>query len=182
MARKKNNGNKSWQRRPSGKRGFTPMFYDLLDSEAFTSLTCKQRMLYVYCCRESHGQAMRDNALEGGEGDERMFYLNRELYVHRYKLYGENDRRGFNRDMAALIGHGFVDCIKSGLATREKNLYRLSSRWHHYGTPAFSMPDSLKSTHMLIAEDKARREKQKAVDGGHHAMVTEVTKEDAKTA
>lgn len=161
---------KSWQRRPKGKSGFTPLFYDLLDSEAFTSLTAKQQSLYVFCCRESHGSAMRDNAVGGGEGDERLFYMNRGLYVTKYQLYGANDKRGFARDMAALIGHGLVDCVSSGLATRERNVYRLSSRWHHYGTSAFSMPDSLKSTHMLIEEDKAK--KQKAGDVAHHDTVT----------
>ena len=160
---------KSWQRRPKGKSGFAAMYYDLLDSEAYTSLTAKQKTLYLYCCRESHGAAMRDNAIDGGEGDERLFYMNRGLYTTKYRLYGQSDKRGFARDMAALIAHGLVDCVSSGLATRERNLYRLSSRWHHYGTPAFSMPDGLKSTHMLIEEHRAK--KQKAGDVAHHDMV-----------
>lgn len=157
MSRRKKQPPKSYQRRSNGSSHFIQLFDDLLDSKAFHSLSARQKILYVYCLRESHGTAMRDNAPEGGQGDERLFYMNRGLRVKVHELYSESDTRGFERDMGALVSVGLVDCVSSGYAAREKSVYRLSARWWHYGTRAFSLPDEVKTTHMLIEEDKERK-------------------------
>lgn len=154
MPRKRRQTAKPYQARSGGKSGFIRLFYDLLDSEAFHDLTPKQQILLVFCIRESHGRAMADNG-----GDERLFYMNRALRVEKHGLYADTDKRGFERDMAALIEHGFVDCVQSNYRSRERNLYRLSARWNMWGQPAFSVPDSVKTTHMRLAESRVKKTK-----------------------
>ena len=149
MPRKRQQAAKPYQRRPGSKSGFVQLFYDLLGSEAFHDLTPKQKLLYVYCARESHGRAMADHG-----GDERLFYMNRALRVECHGLYAEGDKRGFERDMQALIEHGFVDCVQSNYKSRERNLYRLSARWNAWGQPSFSIPDEVMTTHMRLERSK----------------------------
>ena len=173
MSRRKKQPVKSYQRRSNGSSHFVQVFDDLLDSKAFHALSARQKALYLYCLRESHGAAMRDNAPEGGQGDERLFYMNKAVRTEVHELYAKSDTRGFERDMAALVAVGLVDCVTSGYEKREKTVYRLSSRWWHYGTRAFSLPKEVKTTHMLIVEDKEKKcsQKQKNPAPEHHAMV-----------
>lgn len=158
MARAKKQERKPWQRRANASRQWNPIYNDLLDSPAFHDLTPSQKVLYFYCQRETHGDAMRDS----GTQDERVFFMNRALRCKTHQLYPLSDTRAFERDMAQLVGHGFVDCLQSGLDTRTKSLYRLSARWCDWGTPAFSMPERLKTLHMQIAEGKQLAAQRKA--------------------
>lgn len=158
MSRRKARQRKAWQRRASGSSQWNPLYNDLLDSPAFHDLTASAKVLYLYCQRETHGDAMRDS----GTQDERVFYMNRGLRCKVHQLYPLSDTRAYERDMAQLVGHGFVDCLKSGLDTRTKSLYRLSARWCDWGTPAFSMPEQLKTRHMKLAEGKELAAQRKA--------------------
>ena len=149
MARK--GQGRPWQ--CTGKRHdkFVQVYLSRLLSPACMALTDKQFRLLVCCEMEAFGAASKANDPGGGseQYDGALFYMNRKLYVERYSLYGKNDRRGFQRDMAALIEHGFVDCVKSGYAAKVKNLYRLSQRWRQWETESFKIPESAKTTHML---------------------------------
>lgn len=160
MPRKQSLPYKPHQRRAKGSKSWNPMFHDLMDSPAYHDLTPKQKVLYCYCVRESHGSAAEDATRAGKPYDERLFYMNRELACDRHGLYTRGDRRGMVRDMAALVEHGFVDCLSMGRKEMAKNLYRLSARWHFWGTPSFSMPEEVKTEHMRN-EDARRREQEK---------------------
>ena len=150
MARKKQSYRPYQRRANADKTGFARLFYDLLDDPAFRDLTPRQRLLYVYCVRESHN----DNTMtEGKPFDESLFLMNRAKRKE-HGVYGATDTRQFERDMSELIRHGFVDAVSSGYATKKPNIYRLSARWHNWGTPSFSMPESAMSTHMLIERSK----------------------------
>lgn len=138
------------QRRPNSSVAFVQVFHDMLDSPAFHDLTAKQVQLFLYCLRETHGRATADDP----QHDTARFYFNRHLQTVVHELYAPSDYRGFERDMQSLIEHGFCDMVSSGYATKEKNVYRLSSRWHHWGSKAFSMPESCMSTHQKIARRK----------------------------
>lgn len=152
MSRRKKHTFQPYQRRANtDKTGFARLFYDLLDSDAFRDLTPRQRLLYVYCARESHNEDTMK--VTGKPFDESLFLMNRAKRKS-HELYGLTDTRQFERDMTALVNHGFVDAVTSGYATKRANVYRLSSRWHNWGTPSFSMPDSVMTTHMLIERGK----------------------------
>lgn len=130
-----------------------------MDSPAFHDLTKPQQVLYFYCVRESHGQATRDDAMAkgaGSAGDVRLFYMNDAQAKDVHGLYAKSDSRGLPRDMAALIYHGFVDCLYRARTKGEKNLYRLSSRWNNWGTDDFTTPQSCKTDHMLNEEARLR--------------------------
>lgn len=147
MARKNKPSYKPWQRRRFSSNKFTPIFADLWTSDAFTSLTDKQQALYIDCTLESYGLASNDT----GRGEE-FFYMNGGLRSDKYKRYPRSDSRCFERDIEALIEHGFVDCVQSGFNTRQKNLYKLSDRWHKWGMPDFKVPDDVKTRHMKRSE------------------------------
>ena len=144
-------GGRPWQCTGQKRDKFVQLYMSRLLSPACRDLTDKQLRLLLCCELEAHGAASKANNPDDGSApyDASLFYMNRRLYVDRYGLYGKNDRRGFQRDMAALIEHGFVDCVKSGYAEKVKNLYRLSQRWRQWGTESFKMPESAKTTHML---------------------------------
>ena len=134
-----------YEKSPNGANAFVRLCFEMLDSPAFHDLTASQKALYLYCLRESHGSATRDDA----NHDVALFYMNHALRTKVHGLYSAGDTRGFDRDMAALIEHGFVDCVKSGYKSRDKNIYRLSSRWLHWNTKAFSLPNNVMTTNML---------------------------------
>ena len=149
MARKKQSYRPYQRRANTDKTGFAQLYHDLLDSAAFRDLTPRQRLLYVYCVRESHGEATRDDP----NHDSARFYMNRQVRK-QHELYGLSDSRQFERDMSELIKHGLVDAVKSGYECREKNVYRLSARWQHWDTPSFQIPDEVMTTHMLRKRSK----------------------------
>lgn len=133
--------------------GYVSIYRDLLLSNAYMTLTPKQKALYTACVSETHGNATKEHAIAtGGTGDTRLFFMNRQLYVDKYGLYAPTDRRGPRRDLAALVDHGLIDCVYQGFAAKEKNTYRLSSRWQDYGKPGYKVPDSVKTLHQQISE------------------------------
>ena len=132
--------------------GFVSLYRDLILSDAYMALTPKQQSLYICCCAETHGNACADHAKATGITDPRLFYMNKELYTNKYKLYAPTDRRGPRRDLAALVNVGLIDTVHLGFASKERNTYRLSSRWQNYGKEGYVVPNSSKTLHMLIAE------------------------------
>lgn len=131
MSKKKNVRKDFESLKPSGDT-FARIYKTMVTSEAFKSLSKKQRLLYVYMKMEYYGQPNKNrpdkNKLE-------LFYFNRGIYKNKYELY-TNDG-SFYRDRDALIEKGFIDCVRNGLTTRQKSIYRFSNRWRQYGTPYF---------------------------------------------
>lgn len=113
---------------------YAGMYLSMIESEAWRALTARQRDLYVHCKLQIH-----DGTLISDYG-ESAFTFNRYKWQKKYKLYTASNSRGFYRDMDALILKGFVDCIKQGQRTKEKNIYRLSDRWQHYGLNTYEVP------------------------------------------
>ena len=64
------------------------------------------------------------------DGNETVFYFNRELWMDRYKLYTKWQQ--FNRDREALIKHGFIKVIEEGYNTRTKSKYKFSDEWKQW--------------------------------------------------
>jgi hypothetical protein len=93
---------------------------DLLMSQAWHNLTLKQKELYLYCVAES-----KDNC--------EYFEFNKSKWNSIYGLYTDSGQRHFYKDMKALVENGFVEIVKSGKTTREKNIYRCIDRWVNLG-------------------------------------------------
>ena len=130
---------------PGGSPKFVQVYHDMLDHDAYKDLTAKQKELHLYCLRNTHGKATEDDPSH----DPRLFYMNKAQRTVEHRLYPPSDTRRFKHDMAALVSHGFVDCVRSGYATRTKSLYRLSSRWHRWGTESFELPNEVMTEYML---------------------------------
>ena len=123
---------------------------------ACRDLTGNQFRLYVFCKSEYYGKNRHD--LDGFPDCVRenpaYFTFNRAKWQKDglYDLYSNSGQ--FYKDMAALIDHGFIDCVQSGYSTRTKSLYKLSDRWQLWGTEHFSVPVKAMTTSMRREHDK----------------------------
>lgn len=133
----------------AGETRFFRVHTDMLESPAYKDLSPMQKILLIHCKNEAHGRAQADEKKRTGKpAAESLFYMNRGLYVSKFNLYSEGNYKGFRRDMAALIEHGFVDCVRSGYSERTQSLYRLSGRWKSYGSSGYKVPEEVKTNFM----------------------------------
>lgn len=112
------------------------LYMSMLLSDAWRTLTAQQQRLYLYCKAQYYAEKQKPT------GDPLCFTMNQSKWCGLYGLYEKSNAKGFYRDMAALIEAGFVTCIECGAATRTKSIYRFSSMWLKYGTPAFAVAPS----------------------------------------
>ena len=138
MARKKQYVKKLFESDCTSADTFAGIYNSMLLSEAWLSLTVSQQVLYLVCKAQYYAQKRKP---EGAES----FFMNKFLWCEKYALYTANNNRGFYRDMSALIEKGFVRCVNNGATTREKNVYKFSSMWQHYGTNNFVVGNSDRS-------------------------------------
>lgn len=112
------------------------LYMSMLLSDAWRALTAQQQRLYLYCKAQYYAEKQKPN------GDPLCFTMNQSKWCGLYGLYEKSNAKGFYRDMAALIAAGFVTCAECGAATRTKSIYRFSSMWQKFGTPAFEIAPS----------------------------------------
>lgn len=120
---------------------YASIYMSMILSEAWRDLTVEQQRLYLYCKEQYYGEKRPK------EADREVFTMNRAKWS-AYGLYSTTNAKGFIRDMTALIEHGFIDCVSCGAANQKKSLYRYSARWQNYGTPLFTVPESVKTSAM----------------------------------
>lgn len=109
------------------------IYHSMLESIAWQDLSTKQKELY-WCMKDRKYQEKQHP-----NGDESMFCFNKYLWAEEYRLYADTDGRGFQRDLRALINHGFIRCIESGMTTRTKSIYQYSEKWRLFGTEGFEI-------------------------------------------
>ena len=112
------------------------LYMSMLLSDAWKSLTSQQQRLYLYCKAQYYAEKQKPN------GDPLCFTMNHSKWCGLYGLYEKSNAKGFYRDMSALIEAGFVTCSECGAITRTKSIYRFSSMWQKFGTPAFAVAPS----------------------------------------
>ena len=137
MSRKK----QTYQKKPFESTGGSSdtsanIYMSMLVSPAWQDLTANQQRLYLYCKAQYYAEKQKPN------NDPLCFTMNQSKWSGLYGLYDKNNAKGFYRDMEALILHGFISCIESGAVTRTKSIYRYSSMWQKYKTPAFAISPS----------------------------------------
>lgn len=123
------------------------IYHSMLMSPAWKDLRASAKTLYL-CCKDQYYQCKTHPVKD----DPTTFFMNQSKWVvgneYSYELYRKGNATAFYTDMRALIEHGFIDCVRSGANTREKSIYRLSSRWINYGTDAFVLDASVMTTVM----------------------------------
>ncbi len=127
------------------------LYNSMLTSKAWKDLSPQQQRLYTYCKLQLYAQKRKP------DGDPAAFYMSKNKWCKTYELYREDNSRGFYRDMTELIKHGFVVCLERGANTRERNVYKLSSRWQQFGTEAFEIPRyemTIAALHKVNTENK----------------------------
>jgi len=113
------------------------IYWSMLSSLAWKSLTAQQQLLYLYCKAQLYGQ--RNRPREHGKD---CFYMNQAKWRDEFGLYKKGNENGFYRDMEALISKGFIKCVECGATTRTKSVYRYSSEWQRYGSEDFCVPST----------------------------------------
>ena len=109
------------------------IFESMLTSNAFTELTFKQQVLYIYCKAQYYGKRKpsKDYPNVSDVQSPECFYFNWAT-AQRYKLYPAGSSKNFYSDMTRLIEHGLIEKIASGAAHRTKTIYRFSSEWQRW--------------------------------------------------
>lgn len=79
------------------------IYMSMLMSKAWTQLTAAQKTLYLYCKAQYYAEKKKP------DGDSLCFTMNQAKWQGLYGLYTTANKRGFYRDMNALIEYGFID-------------------------------------------------------------------------
>lgn len=122
------------------------IYMSMMTSPAFRDLSAQQVRLYLFCKAQYYAEKKKPN------NDRLCFTMNKSKWSGLYGLYDKNNGAGFQRDITALIEHGFITCAECGAITRTKSIYRFSSKWQQWNTEAFS----LSPTEMTIAMRRKR--------------------------
>lgn len=113
----------------------TRIFESMLLSDAFISLTSKQKVLYLYCKAQWYGKAKPKSEevfknLDLFQDDDYFYFPLRT--AASYGLYNKNTHANFYRDMQALIDHGFIKRVSPG-RFKQKSIYQYSDGWKTWG-------------------------------------------------
>lgn len=111
------------------------IYESMLLSEAYKSLTTRQKMLYVYCKAQFWGKRKPGRDYPDNpevQGDE-FFYLNLSLIVN-YGLYTRNMGNVFYQDMKVLEQVGFIERVARNKGGKRKAIYKFSDKWKKYDT------------------------------------------------
>jgi len=113
------------------------IYMSMLMSTAFMELNPRQKTLYLYCKAQQYAEKHTE--------EQEQFTMNRSKWNNLYHLYSNGNSGSFYKDMSRLIEVGLVDCVSCGADSRQKSIYRLSSRWHEFGTDAYVLPEQVKT-------------------------------------
>lgn len=129
------------------------IYESMLVSKAYKDLTPQQKSLYTCCKAQLYSQKKKPIA-----EDNESFTMPQSKWAGKYGLYKPSNYKGFQRDMEALINHGFIICVQGGENTRTPNIYKYSAAWHNYGTAQFEIPPEAKTPAMKRKDRKKERE------------------------
>ena len=109
---------------------FTKICRDMQKSKAWNELNLRQQGLYLHLKAKFtvNIKTLENNA-------ENISIPTSEAK----KLYG--NLATFRKDIDALIDHGFIRQIISGVPTMSVSIYGFSFRWKDYGTDKFFIPN-----------------------------------------
>ena len=127
MPKKKKYQKKDFESTGVGYDVSANIYLSMMKSKAWEALTKNQRILYLYLKLQYYSQKRKPN-----KDDKSMFYFNQTKWMNEYQLYSEGNKKSFYNDIEQLIIKGFIDCVSSGKTTRERNIYKYSSRWQNY--------------------------------------------------
>lgn len=132
------------------------LYESMLLSDAWLHLTIQQQRLYLYCKLQFYSEKIKPI-----KDDPTSFTMNQAKWSTKYQLYDKRNAKGFQRDLKALIDHGFISCVSSGANTRTKSIYRFSSMWRKFGTDEFviSVHDMTSSMAKAFREHKAEEDR-----------------------
>lgn len=122
--------NAKWQS-PKADGGFHKITYIMAESEAFRSLSGKQKSLYLLCMKQLHVNTTPHKEfpeVEAFKGGETFFMTFKTVCDNR--LYKQGSQSTFRRDMRALMTMGLIECISNGKRQYKMNVYKMSSKWY----------------------------------------------------
>lgn len=128
---------------------FVPLYRSLTESPAYLTLTSIEKSLYIAMQQQAYKNDRRDKKdfEEAYKNDMRYFTMNKYKYRDKYKICKKTE--SFIKARDELIRRGLIDCVIDGSVSRTKNLYKLSRRWHKYGTDEFQLPVNVMSNTLI---------------------------------
>ena len=124
------------------KGRFIPLTHNMIESEAWRSLSGNAIKVYIMLLRKRNGANDRDLSLTYRE------------------LQGYLSVATFRKCMIALVEAGFIDLVRKGGLQKQCNIFGISERWKDYGTEGFEKRTLQKSNYYGFGEIwKARRAK-----------------------
>lgn len=147
-------GSKKYEKKPfesdcSSSDISANIYLSMLTSPAWKDLSAKQQSLYLVCKAQYYAEKEKPKTVNSAgeeETDRKAFTMNQSKLIDTFGLYSKGNMNRFYQDMAALIEHGFIVCLRSGKNTRTKSVYRYSSMWTQWGKPSFKLEQADMST------------------------------------
>ena len=135
------NNKRSEKRKPkywetATNKHYFVIYDDLLESDAFRTLTARQKDLYLKCVslyKNARIPKQDYPNLEWITG-ENEFYISKAT-VLKCGLYPASSVSNLYKDMDALEEHGLVKKLSSGMAQHKKSIYSFSDEWKEYRKP-----------------------------------------------
>lgn len=122
--------NAKWQS-PKPNDWFYKITHRMADSEAYRSLSGKQKSLYFLCMKQLSGNTIPRRKfpyIDAFCRDDTFFMTFKTVVDNR--LYKRGSQSTFRRDMKVLIDSGFIECISNGRKQYKMNVYQMSSKWY----------------------------------------------------
>lgn len=124
---------------------YARFFESMIQSDAFITLSNRQKMLYMTCKFQFYGKRKPQEDYKDipeFQGNE-CFYLSKTDLVEKYHIYSPtmdkeiygNTKQNIPGDFKILEEHGLIDIIGAGRGFKQKNIYRLSDRWKQWKSP-----------------------------------------------
>lgn len=145
MAKRRAYQKKTFESNGSTSDTSANLYMSMLLSPAWTDLTDRQKVLYLYAKSRLYGQRTKEKEalfeqyldLKKPTNIDSFFSLSIGDAVYVFKLYSKTNQHPFYRDVEALIAHGFIRCIACGNIARVKTIYQFSDKWQLWGTDSF---------------------------------------------
>lgn len=111
------------------------IYESMLTSSAYTDMTKNQRFLYVCMKAQYYGKRKPEKDfpdMDLAQGSDKFYFP--FALAKKYKIYTDNNKRQFYKDVQVIVEHGFIEVVSSGKQTHIKNIYKFSDKWRIWKT------------------------------------------------
>ncbi|KAA8673388.1 hypothetical protein [Clostridium sp. HV4-5-A1G] len=141
MPKKKQNF-QSFQSSKGGR--FMPIYFDMVDSKAWSELKSNDIKVYLYMLRKYTAKYDKHILISSNKDN---ISVPKDEYLGKHKKQSwsiKMNQTTFMNCIDHLIDLGFIKVVRDGYASRECNIYGFSDMWKKYGTKDFYIKNDWK--------------------------------------